>query len=359
MRVVDVAGAAAACEQLLADDVAREAQRQAGFALLRRQSAVDMIAALWGLTLEKTPVASGAVVVDASATAKKAPPVETHYFSICHVDPMFVAPPGTKLVCTGNYQRDSEFHLSRSKTGLDEKYKYFTGTCGTFMIAEFLQERGATGAVNAMQYRKFIAKQQIGQMSQSYHGMVMVPGDTERRPDVSEAMAEVQDDYCFPYPVVLGEIFRQYANVHMAEDFLRFAICAVELDVLTRKELPDFFSYPIMIPGGVEFGRFPVAVYLDIVTKMRAVCELFIQRHEPAAMGHPYQGRGISFCCERLSSWLLIRHLERLKGRPFVLREVAEKIGKIGNVPLVEYPTIFSCPEMFGYAHCVEPRLLT
>jgi hypothetical protein len=76
-------------------------------------------------------------------------------------------------------------------------------------------------------------------------------------------------------------------------------------------------------------------------------------------MGHPYQGRGISFCCERLSSWLLIRHLERLKGRPFVLREVAEKIGKIGNVPLAEYPTIFSCPEMFGYAHCVEPRLLT
>ncbi len=354
LKVVDVHGAADACIGLLADHALWEAQGRAGQAWLRRKSVVDLLAGLWGIAPrdnQPSPVAVG------SSPAAAAPsPAETHYFAICHVDPVFVPPKGTTLVCTGNYQKESKFHLSRSKTGLDQRYEYFTGTAGTFMIAEILQSNEAKGFVNSMQYRKFISKRQLGSMSQTYQGMVLIPPRGDRLLEVAGAIEEVRDSYCFPCPIVVGEVFRQYTSAHPPEDFLRFALCAVELGVLIQKDLPDFFNYPILIPGGIEFGRFPVSIYLEIVTKMRAVCELFIQRYRPVAMGHPYQGRGISFCCERLGSWLLIRHLEQLKRRPFVRPEVVASIGKTGNIPLSEYESVFSCSEFFGFAHCVNTQ---
>jgi hypothetical protein len=75
-------------------------------------------------------------------------------------------------------------------------------------------------------------------------------------------------------------------------------------------------------------------------------------------MGHPYQERGLSFCCERLGSWLLMRHLEIRYGRPFASREFEENASRIGNVPIPSYADIFSYPEMFGYMHCVESSII-
>ena len=346
LTVVEAAGAVEACMQLLADETLYEERQRAGLDWLRQQTPREFLHSIWG---ENQSSARALAVIEPASAAN-----ETHYFCICHVEHMFVPPPETQFIYTGNFRRDRDGHLLTSKTGLDENYRYLAGTAGTFLIAERLIESGAAGYVVPFQYRKFVAMEPLGTLSPSYHGMVLVDGSVERRPDFSEAMRAVRNEYCFAQPVVIGEIVRQYAAGHLIEDFLRFSALAVEIGVLPRSEVADFFTYPLLIPGGIEFGRFPVPVYLEIVGQMRRVCDEFMARHRAAALDHPYQGRAISFCCERLSSWLLIRHLENATGVQFIDAHNRQVLAKIGNIPISDYPAIFPFHEMFGYAHCVE-----
>ena len=349
LTVVEATGAVEACMQLLADGTLYEERQRAGLDWLRQQTPREFLHSIWG---ENQSSAGALAVIEPGSAAN-----ETHYFCICHVEHMFVPPQETQFIYTGNFRRDRDGHLVTSKTGLDERYPLLAGTAGSFLIAERLLESGASGYVVPFQYRKFVAMQPLGVFSPSYHGMVMVTGSVDHRPDFAEEIRAVRTEYCFPQPVVIGEIARQYAAGHLIEDFLRFSALAVEIGVLPRSEVADFFNYPILIPGGIELGRFPVPVYLDIVSRMRMVCEAFMTRHHPAAQEHAYQGRALSFCCERLGSWLLIRHLEDATNVAFVDDHNRQVLSKIGNIPLGEYRGIFPYHEMFGYMHCVEPPI--
>jgi hypothetical protein len=111
-----------------------------------------------------------------------------------------------------------------------------------------------------------------------------------------------------------------------------------------------------LIPGGAEFGVFPVSMYIEVASKLRAVCERFLRDNVPVRCGHPYQGRALSFCCERLGSWLVIDHLEKTFGKPFVKSGPSlERILSFGQVPFNDYSDHFEYSSMFGFMHCVEP----
>ncbi len=328
-----------ACVALLANPLHMQAAQLAGASALHAHSATSMLHSLWSPTMS----------VDAPAPAS----APVHFFCVCHVKPMFRPPHETNWIYTGQHQKDSNSHLSNISASLGEMYPYLAGSAASFAICDELIKQKLEGSVSILQYRKFIAKRPLGIFSSNYPGLISV----ERPPESSEVfikdIVSVDGDYCFSVPILIGNMIAQYSGAHHVEDLLRFVACAVEVGVLPARDVAGFFNNPVHIPGGVEFGKFPASVFIEIVSKLRLACERFLQKHSPVAMSDSYQNRALSFCCERLGGWLLVRHLEARFGIPFVDPSYVACFGDrvvFGPADISK----LNYPHMFGYMHCIE-----
>lgn len=118
-----------------------------------------------------------------------------------------------------------------------------------------------------------------------------------------------------------------YDNNHYIEDFLRFVADCIHCEVLSSEDANLLLHMNKMIIGGIGIGSFPIEVFLSVMQKVeKAVLHYYtnswIKRQDR------YQYRNIGFLCERLSSFLLMKELDKRNiklqtalGRLFVISE--------------------------------------
>jgi len=195
-------------------------------------------------------------------------------------------------------------------------HAFLTGSTGTFAIRRFLagqQEFSEFDLITLTQYRKFISRQQFGEATASFPTMRLI-NQSALVPSYQEWFAEPQQYFCIASPRHIGNTFLQYAYSHQTPDFLRYLATAVELEIITAQECLELINNPVIIPGGIEFGTFPMNIFLAIAEQMEAVCLRFLAQHRPVRLD-AYQRRALSFCNERLGSYLLQKVLHQIFGK--------------------------------------------
>lgn len=193
-------------------------------------------------------------------------------------------------------------------------HPFLTGTSGTFAIRRFLRDQQKIFSdfdiITLTQYRKFISRSPFGSTTESFPTMLFI-NEENKVPSYSTWFTEPPQYFCIVNPRNIGSIFQQYSHIHQAPDFLRYLATAVELEVITPQECFELINCPIIIPGGIEFGTFPINVYLTLTEQLEAVCLHFLERHRPVMLD-AYQRRALSFCNERLGSYLLQKVLHEI-----------------------------------------------
>lgn len=186
-------------------------------------------------------------------------------------------------------------------------HPFLTGTSGTFAVRRFLldqqQEFSDFDLITLTQYRKFISKHMFGSTTASFPGMFLI-NQKNQVPGHSAWFTNPAQYFCITKPRNIGNTFQQYAHNHQAPDFLRYLATAVELEVITAHECLELVNNPMIIPGGIEFGTFPINIFLTLMEQLEAVCLHFLERHRPIKLD-AYHRRALSFCNERLGSYLL------------------------------------------------------
>lgn len=242
----------------------------------------------------------------------------THIFCVAHQPIQTPIPPDATVIWNGSAPvpdglPNPVIRLNDASEYLDCWYTFLAGSAGTFAIAEQVQKLRATTSIDkivVLQYRKFVSKIGIGKTAPNYAAM-RLPSLAEVQQAAPDFVAEsLQNDYVLPMPISLGNLCTHYAHHHCIGDLLRYTAIAADLGILGHQQVTDFLNYPYLIPGGIELGTFPADVYVDIISKLRQVCERFLQTHRPVSTD-PYQRRALSFCNERLGSYLLVNHLHQ------------------------------------------------
>jgi len=271
----------------------------------------------------------------------------THLFCIAHTDPLFNLPPNTKIICTGDYKKENKFNICHSKKSLLNKYKYTYGFAGTLFINEIIQNFNDDDYIVLMAYRKFISKKAYKPPDwQIYLNKKEI--DVISLEEINKNIINQNQSYCFSHPQYIYSTIYQYNNSHIIQDFLRFIASAIDVNILNKNDFFDFIMYPLIIPGGVEIGKYPVNVYKDIVNKLEIVVDHFLNNSKLSNYNDDYQARAVAFCIERLSSWLLIQHLQRKFNKSFIKKEIQLK----SNNNLIDKDCL-NFNEYIGYLTCI------
>lgn len=183
-----------------------------------------------------------------------------------------------------------------------------SGSLGSAAVARYvatLPERPAT--VTIWQYRKFVTRTEFGRPSPNYTGMRLLTPDEAAASDPAGELQAGRDLAVRPLP--MGAMVKQYQKHHNLIDLLRYVSVAIEIGVLTQAQAMAFLEGAHLIPGGIELGTYETKAWLKDFDAMFRVAMAFIERYEPYDPGDAYQSRAVSFCQERLGSFLLLNRL--------------------------------------------------
>ena len=193
-------------------------------------------------------------------------------------------------------------------------HPFLAGTSGTFAVRRFLSDQNRDFSdfdlITLVQYRKFISRCSFGSTTASFPSMRFI-NQAAQVPSYSAWFTEPTQYFCVSSPRNIGNTFQQYAHVHQAPDFLRYLAIAVELEFITAQECFELLNHSTIIPGGIEFGTFPINIFLSLTEQLEAVCLHFLERHRPVKLD-AYHRRALSFCNERLGSYLLQKVLHEI-----------------------------------------------
>lgn len=239
-------------------------------------------------------------------------------FCIAHKEQSIKLDPSASLVWLGSEQAPDTGHhvldVNQAYPDLMAWHPFLTGASGTFAIRRFLVDQNIEFSdfdmLTLTQYRKFISKHQFGVHTSSYPTMLFI-SEEDKIPEYKEWHAIPSKYFLISTPRNIGNTFTQYAHVHQAADFLRYLAIAVELEIITAEECFNLMNNPIIIPGGIELGTFPINIFLSLTAQLEAVCLHFLEKHRPVRLD-PYHRRALAFCNERLSSYLLQKVLHEI-----------------------------------------------
>lgn len=245
-------------------------------------------------------------------------------FCVSHVPILFKNNPQLKHIILGDSinKNSPSVHASDDITVLLEKYPdldflhpLLGGSAGTFAISRILRDLHENWdeytSISIGQYRKFISKTIHGIPAKNYPGMFLMSASDAKDFDVLDMQSSITTPFLLASPIQVGNLLQQYAACHRVEDLLRYSAIAIELGVIDHTEVSDFFNASSIIPGGIEFGIFPASIFVEITSKLESICINFTQRHQPAAMDR-HQRRALSFCNERMGSYLLVKILNSI-----------------------------------------------
>ncbi|MBY0455571.1 MAG: hypothetical protein K2Q11_11925 [Burkholderiaceae bacterium] len=190
-------------------------------------------------------------------------------------------------------------------------HNFLGGSSGSFAIAEIFDKSNnwdSSDKISVIQYRKFISPVKLGKPSLVYPGMQVIDRLSASSLNLEEMQNSSAGNFLLSQPVNIGGIFSNYSSCHFPSDLLRYMAIAIDVGVLSNQSAVEFISFPILIPGGVEFGVYPISVFLEIINKLRLVCDEFLKFHRPVSINEN-QRRALAFCNERLGSYLLFKHI--------------------------------------------------
>ena len=206
-------------------------------------------------------------------------------------------------------------HIYELSTDLDFWHNSLGGSSGTFAIATLLLKNendwSEADSICINQYRKFISNMPLGAPSDNYPGMYMLPEATARDIDVYDLQQGISTPFLIANPINVGNTYLQYCESHQGQDLLRYIAIAIDRGHIDKTEASAFMNSSLLIPGGIEFGLYPIAVFLDIATKLQGICLEFLKASIPTNRNR-YQRRALSFCNERLGSYLLMKVFSQL-----------------------------------------------
>lgn len=194
---------------------------------------------------------------------------------------------------------------------LDFYRKFLLGSAGSIAIARYIKESGFKYPqdllIKITSYRKLVCNKSIGENSFSYPSMRLVRSTSEIK---QEYTLPQHEEFLIATPINFHNGYLgQYCQVHNVEDFLRYSAIALELGVISdQKELPLFFDCNTFIPGGFELGVFPLHTFIKATEEIEKISLAFCEKHRPASFDK-YQKRALSFCNERMGSYLLIKEI--------------------------------------------------
>jgi hypothetical protein len=244
--------------------------------------------------------------------------------------PLWVEYPGyVRTICLGEAQGHGRLNLRELAPEWEPHHPRLGGTIGSFALRSLLQrDHPDATMVGICQYRKFVSNQRISRVAaKSFRVM-----DVVTRPMVSAApMTDLMlpagtTPFLFSRPRWFnnrrrsGSYLRQYGIAHRSEDFLRLTAEAVSLGVIEGREVDAFFGEQLFVPGGIELGVYPADFWLKAIAAVEAVARACVER-DPSPNADA-EKRALSFCIERLGSWLLLRHLGATSVRRFSVSRV-------------------------------------
>jgi hypothetical protein len=238
-------------------------------------------------------------------------------FVMCHVDPIYQIPANWNVVWAGNRPipetlfAHNVLALSDVSPRLNSLHPVFNGSCGPFFLLEMHKELVSFDFVGIVQYRKVIANRGIGVPAKGLPGtMICEVGPLNIA--LPQICWPISGNLLVPRPTNVGSVLSQFASVHPVEDLLRYVAIAVEQGVLSGREVSAFMNSPQIFPGGLEFGIFPPGFLFGMLKEVRGVAERYLEKDARQREG--YNARAISFCGERLGSYLLMRKLYKTFG---------------------------------------------
>ena len=243
-------------------------------------------------------------------------------FCIAHKKIVIPLPNEIEIIWLGeksyaqNYLNDinnKTHYISDISNDLDSWHNFLGGSSGTFAAEKILSESSDAwnndDYISILQYRKFISPFPIGIASNNYPGMYITHPANINEIDIPDIQGQAENDFLLSQPVNIGGIYTNYSACHFSSDLLHYLAITIELNIISQKDSIEFISFPILIPGGAEFGIYPIPVFIDIMKKLRQVCMEFLKHHRPVSTKIE-QRRALAFCNERLGSYLLYKHLQ-------------------------------------------------
>lgn len=239
-------------------------------------------------------------------------------FVMCHADaPAYDVPADWNVVWAGNRPipqalfRYNVLALSDVSPRLNDLHPVLNGSCGPFFLLEIRNELSGLDFVGIMQYRKVIANQAIGIPAKNLVGTTICEAGSLQRL-LPRICWPTRGNLLLSRPTRVDSVLNQYASFSPVEDLLRYVAIAVELGVLSGEEVSAFMNIPQIIPGGLEFGIFPPQFLFGMLDRVHRVAERFLERDAQQREG--YEARAISFCGERLGSYLLLKTIHKTFG---------------------------------------------
>lgn len=243
-----------------------------------------------------------------------------HKFCVTHVQVDVSFPADTYIVHLGkrivSHFYKNQIKVSELYDDLDTFHSMLGGSAGSFAINRFLKKHPDVfkdgDIINLFQYKKFVLRGAYGKPSAVYPGISNLTFEDLAGMDLSSLLDDSVSDFLVGRPLLFKNgLFHQYQTCHPIQDFLNFTALALDLEVLAPTEVKNFFETKIFIPCGAEFGLMPVRVYKEIVSKLELVCLEFLKKHKPSSLD-VYNRRAVSFCSERLGSYLLLKLFKNL-----------------------------------------------
>jgi hypothetical protein len=219
---------------------------------------------------------------------------------------------------------------------------------GNIFINELLKDINNDDFVTIFSYRKFLSKKIISKMA--WENIVSKTNILNKNIKTIEEIENINSDYYFCHPFQTFSPISFYSRVHATQDYLRFLSCAMDLNFINKQEINEYLNYSILIPGGTLFGKFPVGVYKEIMNKLELIIDLFLQMHDVADTDLFWRCRAFDGCCERFSSWLLIKHLEKKYSKSFIKN--GSYFSWQPNLLIDQNCLNFN--EFFAYLYCVN-----
>ena len=182
----------------------------------------------------------------------------------------------------------------------------------------------------------------MGQPAPNYPFMQVVgPSEVQAAaPDIF-APQTLWSGYLIAKPLRIRSFSGQYSKAHYLPDLLRCIAIGCDLGVLSQIDAHAILYHQTLYPGGIELGFYPVATFLKIAGAFEKIALAFLQdlpvekrtlppeSFRPKCLAHQHMTRPLSFCSERITSYLLEK-------------EIKSKFG--GTVPT----------EMIGRMHTVS-----
>ena len=235
---------------------------------------------------------------------------------ITHVPPWTTFDRGIHVIGLGSYQPSDCLALGRVAPDWNWAHPFLGGTAGAFVIKRAVSW-GCYSHVCIFQYRKFLSPNGIGRQSDSYPAMNVASLESIGH-HISTSLLGGDNAYLLSgeaaalisHPGYLQNsisYFRQYDGFHYGEDLLDFTRAAIEADALSPNEAVRFLSETDFFPAGAEIGVVPVDFWVPMIEKVEKTVELCL--HRRVVRREQYQARYLSFCSERLTSYLLIKYL--------------------------------------------------